>query len=133
MAINKITAKSIKDAEIVAADIAPLVTCDVKTSGFKPCDILDTPLRSSLIWSRYLTISNANGCICGVGNGVIALGDLILTIPPGLEVNKSSNSTCPASTPYLALFVRYMLSSKFLTIVDLINCISITVSATDIP
>ena len=71
--------------------------------------------------------------ICGVGKGCTAPGARILTMPPGLDVSRSSSSTCPANTAYRALLVKYILSSMFLTIVDLISCISFTVSATDIP
>ena len=78
---------------------------------------LVTPLRFSFTVSKYSNNGNAWLLIVCVCIGIITCPGavLVLTIPPGRLVNRSSRLTWPSIT------------------VDLINCISSTSSDTDLP
>ena len=102
-----------------------------KLSASKPWLYLVTPVLDSLTVSKY----SSNGKACWliawdcIGNITCCGGCFVLTIPPGLDVNKSSRLTIPSITATLLLFVKYILSNNWRITVDLTNCTSSTNSS----
>ena len=74
--------------------------------GWNVPEFAHIPLIHTIEGKKLSIIANPSCIKFGEAKGVTAPADFALTIPPALDVRRSSIFTCPSTTTVLALFCR---------------------------